>query len=195
MTSSVFLNNLDDFIAPSQSCVNPLVSSKLEETKEATKQSRKHGRVTIETEYAFDDAVEPSFEADLIKPKFGQIESGKKTATVSLNDCLACSGCVTSAEAILVQEQSLDKFLKVIENAQKCCSIVVVQISPNSQASIAEFLGMGVKDFFLHLASALKAMGVKYVLDSSSGSDVAIMESREEFLERLANVSAPKKIP
>ena len=27
---SVFVNNLDDFIAPSQACVNPLVNSKLD---------------------------------------------------------------------------------------------------------------------------------------------------------------------
>ena len=28
---SVFVNNLDDFIAPSQACVNPLVKDKLDE--------------------------------------------------------------------------------------------------------------------------------------------------------------------
>src|SRR6056300_514059 len=33
----------------------------------------------------------------------------KKKATVTLSDCLACSGCVTSAEAVLMSHHSIDK--------------------------------------------------------------------------------------
>lgn len=34
---------------------------------------------------------------------------------VSLNDCLACSGCVTSAETVLITQQSHEELRKVLE--------------------------------------------------------------------------------
>jgi iron only hydrogenase large subunit-like protein len=44
---------------------------------------------------------------DLIK------SSGDKIASVTLQDCLACSGCVTSAETVLIQQHSVEEFLKL----------------------------------------------------------------------------------
>ena len=35
-------------------------------------------------------------------------------ARVTLNDCLACSGCVTSAETVLVAQQSVAEFLRAV---------------------------------------------------------------------------------
>ncbi|RYH07452.1 hypothetical protein EON65_41745 [archaeon] len=183
MTSNVFLNNLDDFIAPSQSCVNPFVSSKRDEEK--PKVNRKHGRITIEADFGGNEMDEATQEPDLIKHRVSQ---DKKIATVSLNDCLACSGCVTSAEAVLIQEQSLDKFLNVLSSYTSTEDDVVVQLSPNSVSSIADFLGWTASDFFLRIATVLKKMGVKYVLDSSAGGDVAIIETREEVIMRYGKV-------
>lgn len=37
---------------------------------------------------------------------------------------------------------------------------------------------------FLRIASVLKQLGVSYVIDASSGGDVALVEAREEFLQR-----------
>lgn len=37
-----------------------------------------------------------------------------KKAEITLNDCLACSGCVTSAESVLVALQSQDEVYKVL---------------------------------------------------------------------------------
>lgn len=85
MSGSVFLSNLDDFIAPSQACVNPLVASKLEAPSTAVK----GGRVTLSNDYSkteFDDApVKPN----LINVRSSAV-STSKVASVSLNDCLAC---------------------------------------------------------------------------------------------------------
>ena len=44
---------------------------------------------------------------DLIK------SNADKIASVTLQDCLACSGCVTSAETVLIQQHSVDEFLKL----------------------------------------------------------------------------------
>ena len=51
------------------------------------------------------------------------------------------SGCVTSAETVLIQQQSYESFLREIKNINSPDStetIVVVAISPNSLASISE---------------------------------------------------------
>lgn len=46
---------------------------------------------------------------------------------MSLNDCLACSGCVTSAETVLITQQSHEELQKVLD-ANKVSS----GISPSS---------------------------------------------------------------
>jgi iron only hydrogenase large subunit-like protein len=65
------------------------------------------------------------------------IEKKSKSATpikVSLNDCLACNGCVTTAEAILIEQQSADQFLAGLRLRP---TLSVVTVSPQSIASIA----------------------------------------------------------
>jgi iron only hydrogenase large subunit-like protein len=97
------------------------------------------------------------------------------------------SGCVTSAETVLIQEQSYSKLLDKLASGDG--SVVVVAISPQSRASIAGFIAdqgaeMSPVEAFLKIASALKALGVYYVIDTASAGDVALVEAREEFLHR-----------
>lgn len=94
------------------------------------------------------------------------------------------SGCVTSAETVLIQEQSYEKLLDKLSTSNSAATVIVVAISPNSKASIAHFLGMDTVECFLRIAAVLKSIGVTYVLDASSGGDVALVEAREEFLKR-----------
>lgn len=37
-------------------------------------------------------------------------------AKITLNDCLACSGCITSAESVLITQQSHEELFKVLQN-------------------------------------------------------------------------------
>ena len=37
-------------------------------------------------------------------------------AKITLDDCLACSGCVTSAETVLINQQSTDEVFKLLES-------------------------------------------------------------------------------
>ena len=41
-------------------------------------------------------------------------KSGEVVATIGLSDCLSCSGCITSSEAILLQNQSIGKLRKLL---------------------------------------------------------------------------------
>lgn len=87
---------------------------------------------------------------------------------MSLSDCLACSGCVTSAETVLIQEQSYSKLIAKL-NAQD--ATVVVAISPQSYTSFAMRYGSSPSDAFLKLATFLKSLGVKYVFDTSAAGN------------------------
>lgn len=214
---SVFLNNLDDFIAPSQACVNPLVSSRLTDQAKAGSDDQggsNAGRIVLSNDFSKSDFDEIPVMPNLIKSKPGFASSGgrsgnssqQQVATVSLNDCLACSGCVTSAEAVLIQEQGYEKLLQRIgaihetdslpmesDDGVKSSSdsynsgqrgVIVVALSPNSTASIAQQLGLEYADCFLRVASLLKSLGVQYVIDAAAAGDVALIEAREEFLTR-----------
>ena len=57
-----------------------------------------------DSEWKIDTKAKP----DLIKAK-----GEGQTAKVSLSDCLACSGCITSAETVLIQKHSTEEFLKL----------------------------------------------------------------------------------
>ncbi|KAF4753380.1 hypothetical protein FOZ62_002829 [Perkinsus olseni] len=92
----VKLADLDDFISPSTECVIPLAGA-LDNSKNDK-----------------DESVE-EVRPQLIRSKKAEEKTTGQTATiaqVSLSDCLACSGCVTSAETVLLTEQSTDALLQ-----------------------------------------------------------------------------------
>ncbi|KAL6582589.1 hypothetical protein OROMI_004667 [Orobanche minor] len=63
-----------------------------------------------------------------IAPKMFQTEPVK----ISLKDCLAYSGCITSAETVMLEKQSLDEFLSNLNKGKA----IVVSLSPQSKASL-----------------------------------------------------------
>jgi iron only hydrogenase large subunit-like protein len=75
------------------------------------------------------------------------------------------------------------KLLDILHSKEK---IVIVSVSPQSVASLAAFLELSQIETFLKIATYFKALGVRYVLDTSSGGDISLLESRKEFLERFA---------
>ena len=105
--ASVFIGDLDDFITPSQACVNPIFAGTAEAQPKAKGadagdgDSKGRAKVTLEASW-MEDAVmavqAPALvpvlqqEPDLIKARpAGQGGHGAPAAaTVSLNDCLAC---------------------------------------------------------------------------------------------------------
>jgi len=40
-------------------------------------------------------------------------------AQITLNDCLACSGCITSAESVLITQQSQEQLYAVLHENQQ----------------------------------------------------------------------------
>lgn len=93
---------------------------------------------------------------------------------------------MTSAETVLIQQQSYQRLLDKIDSNRDNKLVIAVAISPNSRASIAHFLGMNTSECFLRIASVLKSLGVMYVVDAAAAGDVALMEAREEFVMRCS---------
>lgn len=96
-------------------------------------------------------------------------------------DCLACSGCVTSAETVLLEHQSGEEFLARLADPG---TTVVVSLSPQSRAALAAFYGLPPGQAQRRLAGFLKGLGVRAVLDAGAGRDLALLEAAAEFVER-----------
>ena len=61
---------------------------------------------------------------------------------------------MTSAEAVLIEQQSYHKMLEWLTD--KDSKIVIVALSPQSLASLADLLNMTLADTFLKIAFLLK---------------------------------------
>ncbi len=170
------LTDLDDFITPSQECVKPVKIEKNE-----------GGVAKIQIE---DDG------------SYYQLNAGNKTklekAKITLNDCLACSGCITSAESVLITQQSQDELYKVLEENSKLSEpdqkLVVVSISPQSRASIAAKFSLGINETALKLTRFFKDLGVHYVFDTAFARNFSLIEIQKEFVEKYQKNSTSTKV-
>ena len=133
----------------------------------------------------------------------------KERVQVSLTDCLACSGCVTSAETVLINQQSHEEFLKVLSqrkegsgatesNAEESYLTVVVSLSHQVIASFAVQYEIGFQEAADRLASFFKSLGVDYVFDLTLARHLALIEAGREFAEVWSGDrgdSSAKKLP
>ncbi|NXG66497.1 NARFL factor, partial [Hemiprocne comata] len=120
-------------------------------------------------------------------------------AKITLNDCLACSGCITSAESVLITQQSHKELCKVLA-LNKTASpseqkLVVVSVSPQSRASLAARYKMCVLETAKKLTMFLKSLGkcVHYVFDTTFSRNFSLLESQREFVKRFRKRSEDKK--
>uniref|UniRef100_A0A3Q4AY67 Iron hydrogenase small subunit domain-containing protein n=1 Tax=Mola mola TaxID=94237 RepID=A0A3Q4AY67_MOLML len=162
------LTDLDDFITPSQECVKPVKVEK--------KQGGSVAKIQIE-----DDGSYVQINQDGGKKKL-------EKAKITLNDCLACSGCITSAESVLITQQSHEELLKVLQNNKTSGTekkVVVVSVSPQSRASLAAHYDLSSTEAGRRLTSFFKGLGVHHVFDTSFSRTFSLLESQREFVERF----------
>ena len=100
---------------------------------------------------------------------------------VSLHDCLACSGCVTSAETVLLQHQSTGELLQRLADGTWT---VVVSLSPQSVAALAALHGLSAADCAARLATFLRCLGARAVFDIAAARQLALAEAAAEFVQR-----------
>ncbi|KAJ3417164.1 hypothetical protein HDV05_006370 [Chytridiales sp. JEL 0842] len=190
------VTDLNDYVGPSQACIKPVEIKKTAPTAEKVIQP-----------YAFvinlqaNDRSFPSYQAEVvINPTTGQYFEVSKdgeqklleTASITLNDCLACSGCITSAESILVSSQSHQNLYDTLnENKQALLQTppgptktIVLTLSPQSRASFASKYELSPLVVHKKLNAFFLGMGCHYVVDASFARDFALAESGREFVRR-----------
>ncbi|CAM9823068.1 unnamed protein product [Ectocarpus sp. 8 AP-2014] len=120
--ASVLLGDLDDFIAPGQACINPLFTTAADSapaTAAAAESAGSKGGAAMVLEIEDDGGPLDAMAAEeVVKPDLIRA-SNTQTAKVSLDDCLACSGCVTSAETVLITQQSTGKLREAVASGRR----------------------------------------------------------------------------
>ncbi|KAJ3027531.1 UNVERIFIED_CONTAM: hypothetical protein HDU68_003662 [Siphonaria sp. JEL0065] len=166
------VTDLDDFIGASQACIKPVEVKKNPEAKDST--VRTDGRNYYEVAI---DGTETQLEA----------------ATISLNDCLACSGCITSAESILVASQSHHDVYTALATNATCApeerKTIVITLSPQSRASFAAKYNLSPLSVHKKLLGFFTGLGCHYMVDASFARDFALIESAREFVRRFRSVN------
>ncbi|KAK4659312.1 Cytosolic Fe-S cluster assembly factor nar1 [Podospora pseudocomata] len=138
MSAILSADDLNDFISPGVACIKPIETLPTAPPPQASE--------SLEFEVILD----------------GQQPSASQPAgpaQISLTDCLACSGCVTSAEAVLVSLQSHNEVLSLLDSAPSLAlsqdgttittnldgnpssKLFVCSVSPQVLASLAAAIG------------------------------------------------------
>ncbi|KAJ2849648.1 Cytosolic Fe-S cluster assembly factor nar1 [Coemansia erecta] len=172
-SGGIRLTDLNDYITPGQECVKPV-------------QVKKTGRADGST-------IKVGQEGAYYEVSKDGEEKKLERASITLNDCLACSGCVTSAETVLITMQSHHELLSVLEENRRLhesgngdmARYVVVTVAPQARASLSLKYGLSPLSVAKRMTAVLKAMGVNRVVDSAFSRDLTLAESAREFVERF----------
>ncbi|KAF8757313.1 Iron hydrogenase [Rhizoctonia solani] len=170
------LTDLNDFITPSQACIKPVEEVKPQQQIENA----------ASTQIGIDSAG--------VYYEESHQDSGRKKlqqAQISLNDCLACSGCITSAESVLISMQSHEEVLKVVESNPSPLhpdhKSFVLSIAPQCLASLAASISpSATTQQILRRVEvfASSILGFSHVYDTTFARHIALLEHTREFFER-----------
>lgn len=138
-----------------------------------------------------------------------------------MNDCLACSGCITSAESVLIGHQSHAEFLKLCSEIKTSSEMrlfdnVVVGLSSQPILSFAAKFNVTPNDARAKLSSKVcvficiiklfikffcvkalfRQLGAIKVFDVEAFSDLCLLECGRDFVQRFREKSAqPSSTP
>lgn len=197
MSAILSADDLNDFISPGVACIKPV------ETLPAQQADSSNAyEVTTEDKIATQNAP---------------------PAQISLTDCLACSGCVTSAEAVLVSLQSHAEVLNTLDayaelplpwtsagesrpESDRDGKIFVASVSPQTRASIAATYNVSEKEAGNMITQLLSGplglrsggaqnSGFTWVLDTNTVREMALVTAAEEVTVSLSDAAKeePKK--
>nr|CAG4641660.1 EOG090X05AC [Eurycercus lamellatus] len=179
-SSILQLTDLDDFITPSQECIKPV---KINKDEHASAGSAKI-RIGLDGNYVQID-------------KEGETKQLAK-ASITLNDCLACSGCITSAESVLIGQQNHIEFLKLCQDIEsntqeKIYDKLVVGLSYQPILSFAAKFKLSPTEARAKLSALFRQLGAVRVFDVESVCDLSLTECGREFVERYKKKTSNSK--
>ncbi|GJE92296.1 Iron hydrogenase [Phanerochaete sordida] len=188
-SGALTLTDLNDFITPSQACIKPV-----EQTNGVVPEPD-GGAASTEIRVDSTGSYYEVSTSDL-KATSGSAQKKLQTAEISLNDCLACSGCITSAESVLISMQSHTEVLNFLANNPEdiCVShkVPVISIAPQSLASLAASISSSSKAQPVTLQQVYrrveefctKVLGFQHVYDTTFARHLSLSEHVREFKER-----------
>jgi len=182
MSAILSADDLNDFISPGVACIKPI------ETLPAAPPPENPYELKFSTETPFPTDLPP--------------------AQISLTDCLACSGCVTSAEAVLVSLQSHSEVLGALDEGPALRlrdggaegrgqgRIYVASVSPQSRASIAAAFGVAERTAGYMIEQLLAGPqglrsagkhgnGFQWVVDTNMAREACLVLGAEEVMSAL----------
>ncbi|OAX42262.1 iron hydrogenase [Rhizopogon vinicolor AM-OR11-026] len=185
-SGALTLTDLNDFLTPSQACIKPI------EQANEPEESKVPGAAATEIVI---DSGGSYYEVSANDPSSKNIERKLQQAQISLNDCLACSGCITSAESVLITLQSHTEVLNFLSSNPPVSTpdhkIPVLSIAPQSLASLAASISSssGSPVSLLQILRRVRAfstriLGFEHVYDTTFARHLALLEHTQEFLER-----------
>lgn len=184
--ASVFLNELaNDYLNPSsQGCINPLFTSESSgdgESKTGEETARKKNGATIL------HIEENGPDATMLLSTTNTSVNKKQTskATVSVADCLACSGCVTSTDAVLVTSTyDLASLRNSMESSD--ATRLVCTVSEACVVDMARYFSTPMVDAYKKLeAYCRKELGSDMVVAGSTSGNISLIETHAEFVHRF----------
>ncbi|WFD20114.1 Cytosolic Fe-S cluster assembly factor nar1 [Malassezia caprae] len=165
-SGALTLTDLNDYLGPSQVCIKPVEAPEMQPNDAQTNVSVENG-VYVETSTGSSRA-----------------RTTLETAHISLNDCLACSGCVTSAETVLIGMQSVEEVRQELQ--RKGDRVFIATISAQTIASLQTRLGKPYAALWPQICHVMRRMGFDLVLDTSLARHLALRAHVREFRERKA---------
>jgi iron only hydrogenase large subunit-like protein len=130
------------------------------------------------------DYLEPS---QVCIKKEDQPPKENTVVTINLTDCLACAGCITSAETILVAQQSWE----MVKNAIKENIDLVFSVSPQSRVAIAHALNKTIDESDNLILSFLSSLPkVRAIFDTNIGRNYSLTAVAREFINKYQTDSS-----
>lgn len=199
MSAILSTDDLNDFINPGVACIKPVETLPLQQLTEAGANE-------------YEVTTEEKVNAGTIAPP----------AQISLTDCLACSGCVTSAEAVLVSLQShgevldtLDRFPEFKIGSGETSSlqtegvetkIFIASVSPQARASLAATYNVTEKEagnMVNQLLSGKQGLrssgkhgsGFAWVVDTNAMREASLVAAADEVEQSLTSLAEGQKKP
>ena len=171
MSAILSADDLNDFISPGIACIKPLTQ---DNTKDENPGLNENGEVEIQ----IDDQGNP-LEISQIDDK----QTNLSPAQISLTDCLACSGCITSAEEVLVAQHSHQELVNALENRGD--RVFVASISQQSRASLALAYNLSVDEIDKLLINLfIHQMGFTYIVGTSLGRKLSLINEAQNLITK-----------
>ncbi|XP_049849750.1 cytosolic Fe-S cluster assembly factor narfl-like [Schistocerca gregaria] len=173
-SSALRILNTNDYLAPSKSCI-----------KSKDGQSK-----TQDQQVQIND----------LHLNSANISTSKKIQ-ISLNDCLACSGCVTTSENMLIEAQNVQEFFRLLDLGRDPSSsspfrIFVISVSSQALSSIAASTRNSLMEVYFKLHTLfIDKLHCDFFFDTNLSQDIALLECQLEFLESFKQTTARPALP